>query len=1392
MAKIRKNLLLVVLSLVLVFSCFMGIMPLRGETAKAAGDGTYTYAMLPGASVRKVDNVSAGLRFASYIDASGYVDSEDISYGMIIAPYDYIAKHGALTPTTVFGDGATYCGVEDCECSKTHIINLTSESLVDVTDLVEQAKPTDYVKGSNYVGFKGVITNIKEQNYLRKFVGIAYTYDKTAGTSIEKHAGYEFVDVDFDAQARSVAYVAQKSIDADVEDTAGGCLANYVAKSYGAIEFDADVTELALNKNIVAEGTFIKGSANVEADAVTATIKSGLQAYQYANNKVLSGKAVGELVTVTVSAKSPDGAYTYTKDVENVEVKKGDYQVLDDVIVAKNLGDGLAVVNKGDADFAMYVNGDAVTSALAYDKGVLSFETEDFAEVNGLQAVIVESGDNKYAFDIEVYDRSISTASEFTAWYNAGLSDNADWVILTNDINLSGETLDSGISIDIWADPSVLAGFAGTFNGNGYTISNATTTRGLFPAIKTTGVVKNLIVKNATTTSTQNGFIGYANAGKLENCYFQGVNKNTDQLGSAMFGRWHTDTATATGVVVVVDDNYTYGAHAAHHSYPSNAGLYHPGSLNGVYIVSDTATTGTTKLSYKSTDIGGVYKLKSEFASAWAGSLPAGLSSDFWTIGADGVPAPIGKSNDGADYYLINQDVELEVVLGVPNATAIVWLEGERLGAYTTNAQGVITIDTEFASAGVKSLHIEVYSADLEKTDYYKDLEVYDRAIGTKAEFVAWYNAGLGNNADWVILTNDINLSGETLGNGISVSEWTVPSTAVVGFEGTFNGNGYTISNATTTNGLFAAIEVTGVVKNLIATGIKTSTARAGLIGYVNAGKLENCYFQGAKTSDEAQFSSALFYRWYTEVGASATSVVVDVTHTTNIGTYATHTNYDSAYRPNKLDGVYVISNKATADTKLSSNQNDVGGVYADKSAFASACEDKLPAGLSADFWTIGAEGIPVPRATLSYDLADKFVQVGATEPVTADIDIANVTTTVKVAGQSIGYFLTDADGVISIPASFFAEGDNAVEIIVSRKGVGAERFAFNVNVSIPTTQLANQNFVIGSDDLTVNTGKANADVNVLIADQSIGVLTTDENGVLTIESSNFATHGNYGIEIQILDDDAVVEKLLFNVEVYDRAISTKEEFLAWYNKDETSGHGGIRDNDEWVILTADIDLGGASLTYSAPNTFATAITTGYGGTFNGNGHRITNCKTLYGLFPVIETAGVIKNLAVLDLYTVYSLDGATAFGAGGFATLFAGKIENCYIHMQLEKTEATYIGVMSQRAFDGSSLKNVVIDARNQYANPSIFHENGYHIRSVENVYLVWNKASFDAETGAPTNFNNGTNVNSFVYASLANMNGTVTDVPANFDSKYWTYDPTRGLIMNSALTYTPARTVQ
>lgn len=100
-------------------------------------------------------------------------------------------------------------------------------------------------------------------------------------------------------------------------------------------------------------------------------------------------------------------------------------------------------------------------------------------------------------------------------------------VVLLTDIDLAGVDF-SGIPI-----------FCGNFDGNGHTVSGLSITRdgsnmGLFRYVDASGVIQNLTVSGAVTPdgsrSAVGGIAGH-NAGKIQNCFFDGTVSGSDDVG---------------------------------------------------------------------------------------------------------------------------------------------------------------------------------------------------------------------------------------------------------------------------------------------------------------------------------------------------------------------------------------------------------------------------------------------------------------------------------------------------------------------------------------------------------------------------------------------------------------------------------------------------------------------------------------------------------------------------------------------------------------------------------------------------------------------------------------------------------------------------------------------
>ncbi|MBE7087235.1 MAG: hypothetical protein E7369_02925 [Clostridiales bacterium] len=176
-----------------------------------------SFEMHEGASVRT--KTVTGIRFKGLLSESDYTtleglesDGSKVSYGLLIAPKDYVDAV-PLTVSTVFGAEAHYGYYvmdEDGE--------LSQESVGGETIIVNIPYETLTANTEGQYEVRGTLTEIKDKNIAREFVGLAYiAYTPNGGETEYLMANYNGGDVA--NNSRSIAYIAQdlseKSNDAD-------------------------------------------------------------------------------------------------------------------------------------------------------------------------------------------------------------------------------------------------------------------------------------------------------------------------------------------------------------------------------------------------------------------------------------------------------------------------------------------------------------------------------------------------------------------------------------------------------------------------------------------------------------------------------------------------------------------------------------------------------------------------------------------------------------------------------------------------------------------------------------------------------------------------------------------------------------------------------------------------------------------------------------------------------------------------------------------------------------------------------------------------------------------------------------------------------------------------
>ncbi len=378
---LKKNLGIISLAILGGVAFSYGAMGMEKASAETAFDTT-KIEMIKGASVRyysqEATTAESGIRFSSAIKSADYTaleametDGVKVSYGMLIAPYNYFATYGEFNAATVFGvDGEkkyTWEG-ETVEEGSTYtaIAHLTYDTLTTSTQ--EGYEDCYEIKGS--------LIKIKDENLTKEFVGRGYIkYETSEGVS------YKFADYysnSVEENVRSIVYVSQLAIDANDEAAA------WVNEHY--------VSKVTTQPTTYTIATYV-GEELVKTQAVDTTVNANLENvavedYEgYTNvSAETSGKAYanGHLTLKHVYEEIADSEY----QVKNGGFETGD---LTDWTLTGNVGAVSSETNywRGDSlnadGFPFGLDGTYMFSAyegveLERNKGVLKSSTFTVSE----------------------------------------------------------------------------------------------------------------------------------------------------------------------------------------------------------------------------------------------------------------------------------------------------------------------------------------------------------------------------------------------------------------------------------------------------------------------------------------------------------------------------------------------------------------------------------------------------------------------------------------------------------------------------------------------------------------------------------------------------------------------------------------------------------------------------------------------------------------------------------------------------------------------------------------------------------------------------------------------------------------------------------------------------
>lgn len=551
---------------------------------------------------------------------------------------------------------------------------------------------------------------------------------------------------------------------------------------------------------------------------------------------------------------------------------------------------------------------------------------------------------------------------------------------------------------------------------------------------------------------------------------------------------------------------------------------------------------------------------------------------------------------------------------------------------------------------------VEAYGGILTNKE---DLTVFNRTIGDKKPLVGYFE-----------LMNDIDMEGydfkadnQITLNAYGMDLWGTVSSNTNYFQGTFEGNGYTISNFKSTGGIthsagfFGAIYNDSIIRNVAFTGVTAAECgRVLATGLGNNVTIENVYIQidGAVTGKPV---GALGTQ--TGAGLTLNNIVIDIPVTAAYenedyprgtllggnggdwkGASITNTYVYGAHFPiivgfNAQGIGYAANDPENAWEKtLSGNASVVhfDGVkrYDGKGAMSAEAEldlssfdnaywgvrDGVPVwGSDERQYSVYVNGVPAYNTFEAEKDKQYTVAVRAFSPTACTLESNGTAVTVTE-----NTFMYTGVGTATVTVKVNGQPIGSFLVQAARENVTVtEKADFSVfDGKIVSTDEAQW---FGSEEYTIVSATLNGSPLTVENGKITGLVSsyrrqkgTLSNG-LTIENVAPSDVNKLTGVLVVTTETHVVT--FENVYVYDGVIITADQFINIFDLNEA---GKIVDG--FYVLGADIDMTGKTLSHSAiisdasPAQYNMTDTTGFHGIFDGRGHVISNFTAgIGGLF---------------------------------------------------------------------------------------------------------------------------------------------------------------------------------
>lgn len=518
------------------------------------------------------------------------------------------------------------------------------------------------------------------------------------------------------------------------------------------------------------------------------------------------------------------------------------------------------------------------------------------------------------------------------------------------------------------------------------------------------------------------------------------------------------------------------------------------------------------------------------------------------------------------------------------------------------------------------------------------------------------------------------------------------------GFNGTFDGQGYTIYNLHTVGdrgGFVGPLGEHGVVKNVSFVNAK-NTGNGAFIASNGCGTVENVYIQIDITPNSLSWNNASSVIVSDPFGQfRINNVIIEYINELPSGASSGYPVWNVHFGYGINNGVYAVGvdkyygNKGEGDP---ANPADEYATYADWSAFEA--DGKSFEDWEGDFWTV-EDGIPVPKKLVE---KGSSVSIGNTElsvPVnsTVEIDTMGIYQKISLDAAAVEAGFTVKGNTVTVPET--AAGKSFTVTVTSLiDGKTAEKTFKVVETENITVSETTEIDMTETGELTFDLTGYDIEGSVVSAkiDKTEFAEVSYEAGILTLDRETLGEYfgeNNIVLTANVADGGTISKITTVNIPVLlvTKYIGTADELLKLrdYAVDVNGGVGG------YFVQTADLDADGQRIGFGTWSNELNSWVDTFVGVYDGRGHVISDMTqgTNQGMFASINGGAVVKNVTFMN---------AVLNGNGGLIATaqYDALIENVVVYGSVGAgaTGETWApnGLIVSKAYENSVIRNCLV----------------------------------------------------------------------------------------------------